>query len=209
MAKTTAKKTSPVKKRTTVKKSVASTGPKKKETTPKRTVAKRPARKQPDAHEEIRIAALKAAQYAIEKKATDVHLLDLTKITSMTDYFVVATGDSDRQVKAIAENVISEMRDREGISPWRSEGWDSLHWVLIDFVDFVVHIFHPDARLYYNIERLWADAPTIEVNEKLVKPKVGRKKNVVKGAIETDSKRKLKATVNVIGSFKEVGGASH
>jgi ribosome-associated protein len=85
----------------------------------------------------------------------------------MTDYFIVATGSSERQVKAIAENVISEMRDTEGVGAWRSEGWDSLQWVIIDFVDFVVHVFHPTARLYYNIERLWADAPMTEIKDEI------------------------------------------
>ncbi len=85
----------------------------------------------------------------------------------MTDYFVIATGSSDRQVKAIAENIIAEMRDTEGVGAWRSEGWDSLHWVIIDFVDFVVHVFHPESREFYNIERLWADAPMTEVKDEV------------------------------------------
>ncbi len=110
---------------------------------------------------------MKAAQYALEKKATDIHVLDLTAITSMTDYFVIATGSSDRQVKAIAENVIAEMRDTEGVGAWRSEGWDSLHWVIIDFVDFVVHVFQQEFRQFYNIERLWADAPMVEVKDEI------------------------------------------
>lgn len=108
-------------------------------------------------------------------------MLDLTNITTMTDFFVVATGSSDRQVKAIAENVIAEMRDTEGVTAWRSEGWDSLHWVIIDFVDFVVHVFQPDARTFYNIERLWADAPIIEVTDESIQelPRVRKKKPVV------------------------------
>jgi ribosome-associated protein len=110
---------------------------------------------------------MKAAHYALEKKATDIHVLDLREITSMTDYFVVATGSSDRQVKAIAENVIAEMRDTEGVGAWRSEGWDSLHWVIIDFVDFVVHVFQSEFRQFYNIERLWGDAPMVEVKDEI------------------------------------------
>ena len=225
MAKVTAKKTTEPKKRATakmtvagsksvVKKEVASKSPAVKRTAAKPTAAKRPPRKsakQPDAREEIRNAALKAAQYALEKKALEVHLLDLTQITSMTDYFVVATGDSDRQVKAIAENVIAEMRDTEGVSPWRSEGWDSLNWVLIDFVDFVVHVFQSEARRYYNIERLWADAPTIEVKDEITKTKTTRKKKVVKEEPEPqlDSRSLLDIPVRVISPFREVGGTSH
>ncbi len=134
---------------------------------------------------------MKAAQYALEKKAADIHVLDLTGITSMTDYFVVATGSSDRQVKAIAENVIAEMRDTEGVRAWRSEGWDSLQWVIIDFVDFVVHIFHPTARLYYNIERLWADAPMVEVIDEPIPAKPARWKKKSAAAPITDAKIKV------------------
>jgi ribosome-associated protein len=151
--------------------------------------AKKPARKTaPSAAESIHQAALKAAHYALEKKATDIHVLDLKGITTMTDYFIVATGSSERQVKAIAENVISEMRDREGVGAWRSEGWDSLQWVIIDFVDFVVHVFHPTARLYYNIERLWADAPMTEVKDEIP---------VAKKASATKTTRVKKATAKV------------
>ncbi len=141
--------------------------------TPTASVAKKPRRKPatPSAIEGIRQNALKAAQYALEKKATDIHVLDLTGITSMTDFFVIATGTSDRQVKAIAENVIAEMRDSEGVGAWRSEGWDSLHWVIIDFVDFVVHVFQTESRHFYNIERLWADAPMTEVKDEIPAPK--------------------------------------
>lgn len=138
-----------------------------KETTPK-TPRKRPAKKTtetPEAQNVIREQALQAAQFALEKKALTVRVLDLTKITSMTDYFVVCHGESDPQVKAIAENVIARMRDDKGVSPWRSEGWDALQWVLIDFVDFVVHVFQTESRQYYNLERLWADAPALTVED--------------------------------------------
>ncbi len=120
---------------------------------------KRPRKATPPPESEIRQAAMKAAQYALEKKGTDIHVLDLMAITSMTDFFVIATGSGDRQVKAIAENVVTEMRDKEGVTAWKSGGWDSLQWVIIDFVDFVVHVFQEEFRKYYNIERLWADAP--------------------------------------------------
>jgi ribosome-associated protein len=123
---------------------------------------------------------MKAAHYALEKKATDIHVLDLREITSMTDYFVIATGSSDRQVKAIAENVIAEMRDTEGIGAWRSEGWDSLHWIIVDFVDFVVHVFLEESRKFYNIERLWADAPMVEVKDEIPAAKKAPAKRAVR-----------------------------
>jgi ribosome-associated protein len=138
-----------------------------KSSTPK-TPRKRPAKKSaetPEVQNVIREQALQAAHFALEKKALNVRMLDLTKITSMTDFFVVCHGESDPQVKAIAENVIARMRDDKGVSPWRSEGWDALQWVLIDFVDFVVHVFQSESRQYYNLERLWADAPAITVED--------------------------------------------
>lgn len=120
--------------------------------------------------------ALAAAQFAIEKKAENVRLLELKDVTSITDYFVVCSADTDRQVKAIAENVIVEMRDNLGQQPWRSEGWDTLRWVIIDFVDFVVHVLQSEAREFYNIERLWADAPSETVEDTATKPKRSTRK---------------------------------
>ena len=189
-------------KKPTAKKVVAKT-PTVKAVAPKKATAKRPARKPVDQYAEIRKNALAAAQYAIERKATDVKMLDLTPITSMTDFFVIASGDSDRQVKAIAENVIASMRDLEGVSPWRSEGWDALQWIVIDFVDFVVHVFQTESRQYYNIERLWADAPTIVVEDTMPKPKA------VKAAKTPKTTKSLgESVIRVIDDFREVGGAA-
>jgi len=131
-----------------------------------------------EATSEIKEQALAAAQFALEKKATRVKLIDLTQITSLTDYFVVASGDSDKQVKAIAENVVVEMREKYGLSAWRTEGWDTNHWVIIDFVDFVVHVFQEEARLYYNLERLYSDAPQQEVEDKGLPPAKRKRKTV-------------------------------
>ena len=161
------------------------------------------AKKVVEQNDEIRDTALAAARYALEKKASDVHLLDLRGITSMTDFFVVATGDGDRQVKAIAENVIAEMRDTRGVTAWRSEGWDGLHWVIIDFVDFVVHVFQPEARRFYNFERLWADAPMVEVTDTETKPVAPRKKAEQTEVAMPDDHE---PHVRVISDFKKVGG---
>lgn len=124
-------------------------------------------------------------------------MLDLTEITSMTDYFIVATGTSDPQVKAIAENIVSQMRDAEGVQAWKSEGWDSLQWIIIDFVDFVVHIFQPEARKFYNIERLWADAPTEVIADEAPKPKATRSR-------KTSTKPASKSGIRIISDFKNV-----
>jgi ribosome-associated protein len=102
---------------------------------------------------------LQAAEFALDLKAENVVALDLRGVSSATDYFVLATGNSDIQVRAIAEHVLEEFSGR-GVKPLHIEGMDRARWVLIDFVDFVVHVFHPQAREFYQLELLWGDAPT-------------------------------------------------
>lgn len=101
----------------------------------------------------------KAAVLALERKAGDVVVLDLRGISTATDYFVIAEGTSDVQVKAIAEHVVDELK-RDQIRPQHVEGLRGGRWVLIDYVDFVVHVFHPQARQFYQLETLWGDAPS-------------------------------------------------
>jgi ribosome-associated protein len=151
---------------TTTKKLVRKTTAKTKPT-PKKTTTRKKAVASSDP---IRKLALAAAQLAIEKKATNVKLIDLRAVTPITDYFIVASGSSDTQVKAIADHVIAEMRKHD-LAPWKSEGWDAKQWIIIDFVDIVVHIFHESAREFYNLERLWADAPTEIVTDTALKKK--------------------------------------
>lgn len=101
----------------------------------------------------------RSAELALERKADGVLALDLRGVSSATDYFVLATGTSDIQVRAIAEHVMEELA-KEGLRPLHVEGLDRARWVLLDFVDFVVHVFHPQAREFYQLELLWGDAPT-------------------------------------------------
>ena len=100
-----------------------------------------------------------AAGFALDRKAQDVMALDLRGVSSATDFFVLATGTSDIQVRAIAESVLEGLA-KEGHRPLHVEGMDRARWVLMDFVDFVVHVFHPLARDFYQLELLWGDAPT-------------------------------------------------
>jgi ribosome-associated protein len=100
----------------------------------------------------------------LSKKATDVVILDLKKITSATDHFVICSADSDTQVKAIADAVQDGM-ERFGIRAWHNEGYRALTWVIIDYVDVVAHIFHKQTRSFYNLERLWGDAKKTEVKD--------------------------------------------
>lgn len=112
------------------------------------------------------------AEHIFSKKGYDVHLLDLRSLTAIADYFIVCSADSDTQVKAIADEIDKSLRDR-GIKCWHKEGYKALSWVLIDYVDVVVHVFKKDAREFYNLEKLWGDGliteledPAIKANEK-------------------------------------------
>ena len=94
-----------------------------------------------------------------DRKAVNVVLLDLRGVSSATDWFVIAGGTSDTHVSAIADNVIDGLK-KQGVRPLNVEGQREGRWVLIDYFDFVVHVFHPAAREFYQLERLWGDAPT-------------------------------------------------
>ena len=100
----------------------------------------------------------RVVELALERKAHDVTVLDLRGISTATDYFVVASGRSDVQVKAIADHVVEELK-KEGTRPGHVEGLPGGRWVLLDYFDFVVHVFHPQARAFYQLENLWGDAP--------------------------------------------------
>jgi ribosome-associated protein len=121
--------------------------------------------------------ANKIADLIFNKKGFDVKTLNISKLTTMTDYFVVCSGDSDTQVKAIADEVDRKLRD-EGIKCWHTEGYKSLSWVLLDYVDVVVHIFKKESREFYNLEKLWGDAEIVEVTDPalVVQPTVEKKK---------------------------------
>ena len=99
-----------------------------------------------------------AAQLALSKKATDVLILHVGEISTMTDFFVIATAGSEPQVRAIAHEIEDKIRETCGDKPWHVEGLAAGTWVLMDYVDFVVHIFQPEAREFYMLERLWGDA---------------------------------------------------
>jgi ribosome-associated protein len=107
---------------------------------------------------------LRAVELAQERKAHEVVVLDLRGISSATDHFVLASGRSDVQVKAIAEHVSEEMK-KEGHRPDHIEGLQGGRWVLLDYIDLVVHVFHPQARSFYQLENLWGDAPRWSVPE--------------------------------------------
>ncbi len=106
--------------------------------------------------------AMRAAGLCLDMKANDVVLLNLQGVTDMTDYFVIASGTSDTHVRSIGEHLISEMK-KIGVRVHHVEGVQQGRWVLLDFVDFVVHIFHPTLRSFYQIERLWSDSEAVPI----------------------------------------------
>ncbi len=116
----------------------------------------------PDASEGFRVAE-RAAALAIDKKADDVVIVDLRGLSDVCDFFVIATGQADVQVRAIAGAVEDGLR-KIGQRPVGVEGTNEGRWVLIDFFDVVVHVFRYEARDYYQLERLWADAPVLVVD---------------------------------------------
>jgi ribosome-associated protein len=104
------------------------------------------------------------AEEAIAKKALDVVLMDLRTKSGATDYFVICTGESDTQVKAIADSILVGMEKR-GVSVWHTEGFQARQWILLDYIDVVVHIFHKNIRGFYNLERLWSDTKIHRVED--------------------------------------------
>ena len=105
--------------------------------------------------------AAQISNFALDKKAENVISIDVMNLTSFTDQFVICSADTDIQVKAIADTI----RKSTDHKPIRIEGYEQLNWVLLDYIDVIVHIFKTTERNYYNIEKLWGDAPKIEYND--------------------------------------------
>jgi ribosome-associated protein len=102
-----------------------------------------------------------AVRAAESKKASDITVLDLSGITSFTDYFVVCTGSNQRQIQAISDEITLRLKEH-GELPLSVEGYSQAEWVLIDYGDFLVHIFSPKTREYYSLERLWRNAKLVD-----------------------------------------------
>jgi ribosome-associated protein len=104
------------------------------------------------------------ADIASDKLAQDVRVFDLRGLVSYTDYFVICSGGTERQTKAIHDGIYQELKDDGRVLPRRVEGLSESRWILMDYLDAVVHIFTPDARSYYRLEQLWGDAPSRKVD---------------------------------------------
>jgi ribosome-associated protein len=108
------------------------------------------------------VAVERAAHAALGKKASDVVILDLRKAVAFTDYFVLASGQNQKQILAIADAVLETMREA-GLRPNHMEGYPRQEWILLDYADFVVHVFTARTRTFYDLERLWGGAERREV----------------------------------------------
>ncbi len=130
--------------------------------------------------------AQKIADLASEVKAIDIKILDLRKFSSFTDFFVVCSGTSDRQIRAIADKVILDLK-KENVRPMSSEGFEQGDWILVDYADVVLHVFGEEARKHYDLEGFWNRVPSLSGEKK---PK---KKSVKKKPVKSKSKGKSKA----------------
>ena len=108
--------------------------------------------------------ARRAGLLALSKKGFDVKILKMNELSTVCDYFVIASGDADVHVKAISNAVYDGLLD-EGVKPYHREGMDSGNWVLLDYIDVVVHVFRDSVRTFYALEKLWGDAPIEELND--------------------------------------------
>jgi ribosome-associated protein len=129
-----------------------------------------PAVGSPEALDERLRLALHAAG---EKKAHDLVVLDLREVASFTDHFVIASGTNVRQVQAVADEVQEQLRKRLGVKPARVEGYNSAEWVLLDYGDFIFHVFEEKSRRFYDLERLWRDAARVPLPPDVGAPDAG------------------------------------
>ena len=107
--------------------------------------------------------AERIAEIASDRKAADVRVVDLRGIVSYTDFFVICSGNTERQTKAIQDAIHLELKNEAGLLPRRAEGEREARWILLDYLDCVVHIFTPEARRYYRLDQLWGEAPARSV----------------------------------------------
>jgi ribosome-associated protein len=160
-AKKTAAKKAPGARKGAAKKSAAKKAfaPRKKAPARKKALApEAPAPVGPPENPRAHALARKIGHLLGDKKALDIVILDVRGMTSYADYVVVASGESDRQVSSMAEHILTQLKEQEGLRPMGSEGMQGGQWVLLDFGDVVVHLFLGEARSFYDLEGLWADA---------------------------------------------------
>jgi ribosome-associated protein len=116
----------------------------------------------PAAGPDVSVTLQIAARAALAKKAHDLVALDLRGLDAVCDYFLLCSASSDVQVKAVTDHIEETLRER-GLKPWHVEGLEGRRWVLLDYVEFVIHVFHEKTREYYLLDRLWGDARSVDL----------------------------------------------
>ncbi len=119
---------------------------------------------QNNSRETARQLAERCAGLILEKKGSDIVILDVEELTDVARHFVICSCDNDVHVRAVAESLRDEL-SKEGVKAWRTEGWQGLNWIIIDYADVVVHVFYRETRHFYKLERLWADAAITQVGD--------------------------------------------
>lgn len=109
--------------------------------------------------------AKEAIKAAFAKKATDITVIDIREVSGIADFFVICTGDSPRQIGAIANGIREDVREACDEKPWHIEGYNAQEWILLDYVDLVVHVFNAEKRAFYDLERLWGDANIVHLED--------------------------------------------
>lgn len=104
-------------------------------------------------------------RHALEKKALEIKVLDMRKLSDITDFFVICTAEVELHARAVADHIIESLK-KKGIRPWHNEGYQNSRWILLDYVDVVVHIFLEETREFYGLEGLWGDAKVKTIDEK-------------------------------------------
>lgn len=104
-----------------------------------------------------------------KKKGRDIQLLEIRNLSTLGDYFILASGNSNTQVKALSDDVDDEMNKQFKVNPLRIEGQQAAQWILMDYGDVMVHVFQDEARSFYDLERLWSDAPKVDISNLLIK----------------------------------------
>jgi ribosome-associated protein len=112
-----------------------------------------------------------------DKKGERIVAIDVRELVSYTDYLVIATARNERQAKAIADEVYARLKHERGLLPARTEGEGEARWVLLDYVDVIVHVQHAEERVYYSLERIWKDCPAIELPDEVRRGRDGRTQN--------------------------------
>jgi ribosome-associated protein len=130
----------------------------------------------------------RALSAAADKKALDITVLDLRGIASFTDFFVITTGTNRRQVQAISDEVVEQLK-RSGTRAARVEGYQTAEWILIDYGDFIVHVFDEKARRFYDLERLWREARRVDVSQEQIGSEISNLKSEISDLPEREESR--------------------